>query len=110
MLSLPEGTKIYLCLEITDMRRSFDKLAGMTIEHLAKDPLSGHFFIFRNKAADKLKILYWDTEGYCLWYKRLERGRFIIPPGLKSDFEMTRENFSKLLKGIDSSSFRRRKN
>jgi transposase len=109
MLSIPEDAKIYLCLEITDMRRSFDKLSAMVSEYLAQDPLSGHFFIFRNKASDKIKILYWDTTGYCLWYKRLERGTFMIPPGLKADFEMSRGLFEKLLKPIPSLNMRYRK-
>jgi transposase len=109
MLSIHCEAKIYLCLEITDMRRSFDKLSAMVTEHLAQEPLSGHYFIFRNKACDRLKILYWDADGYCLWYKRLERGLFLIPLGLKSDFEMTRNLFAKLLQGSVPLSFRRRK-
>ena len=93
MLFMPEGSKAYLCLEPTDMRRSFDKLALMTCEHLGKDPQSGDFFLFRNRAANLLKVLYYDGASFCLWYKRLSRGSFVIKPGLDSDFSMSKDMF-----------------
>ena len=93
MLCIPEGAKAYLCLEPTDMRRSFDKLSLMTREYLGKDPQSGDFFLFRNRAANLLKILYYDGESFCLWYKRLSKGSFVIKPGLNSDFAMSEAMF-----------------
>ena len=108
MIQIAEGVKVYLCLEMTDMRRSFDRLSQMVKEYLGHNPESGHLFIFRNKAADKIKILYWDKDGYALWYKRLRKGTFIIPPGLKNDYEMTREMFEKLLEGFHTYKKRKR--
>ena len=109
MLKVPKGTKVYLCLEITDMRRSYDRLTQMVKEFLGQDPTSGHIFIFRNKAADKLKLLYWDKNGYVIWYKRFRKGSFVMPPGLKNDFQMTHEMFDKLLEGFHPHLERRRR-
>jgi len=100
MLKIPKGTKVFVCLEATDMRRSFDKLSYMVKEYLDQDPFSGHMFIFRNRNADKLKILYYDGKGLCLWYKKLPRGSFILPTGIKSNFEMTKDKLSSLLEGL----------
>ena len=108
MIEFPSDVKIYMCLEMTDMRRSFDRLSGMVKEYLGHDPLSGHLFVFRNKSADKIKVLYWDKDGYALWYKRLKKGTFIIPPGLKNDYEMTSEMFQKLLEGFHTYKKRKR--
>ena len=73
------AAKIYLCLEPTDMRKSFDTLAAVVREHLAGDPTSGTWFVFRGKQGNRLKILYWDRDGYALWHKRLEQGTFEFP-------------------------------
>ncbi len=71
--------KIYLCLDPTDMRKSFDTLAALVREHLQGDPQSGTWFVFRGKQGNRLKILYWDHDGYAVWQKRLERGTFEFP-------------------------------
>ena len=78
MLNLT-AAKIYLCLDPTDMRKSFDTLAGVVREHLKGDPQSGSWFVFRGKRGDRLKILYWDRDGFALWQKRLETGTFEFP-------------------------------
>ena len=78
MLNLA-AAKIYLCLDPTDMRKSFDTLAVLVREHLQGDPQSGSWFVFRGKRGDRLKILYWDRDGFALWQKRLERGTFEFP-------------------------------
>ncbi len=72
MLSLPLPVRIFLCTQPADMRRSFDGLAQMVREFLGADPLSGHLFVFRSKRADRLKLLYWDSDGLAIWYKKQE--------------------------------------
>ena len=68
--------RIYLCLEPTDMRKSFDGLAALVQEVLEQDLFSGAWFVFRNRRGDRLKGLWWDGTGYCVFYKRLEEGTF----------------------------------
>lgn len=107
--------RIFVCTEPTDMRRSFDGLCGMTRELIRQDPLSGAFFLFRNRSRDRLKILYWDRDGLAIWYKRLEKGSFQLPTDLKkpenesSGVEITAEELSLLLHGIDLATVSRRK-
>lgn len=107
--------RIFVCTEPTDMRRSFDGLCGMTRELIRQDPLSGAFFLFRNRSRDRLKILYWDRDGLAIWYKRLETGSFQLPTDLKkpenesSGVEITAEELSLLLHGIDLATVTRRK-
>ena len=79
MLRLAPEIRIYLCLEPTDMRRGFDRLAEEVRALLGEDPLSGHLFVFRNRRCNRLKVLAWDRNGFAVWYKRLERGRFYFP-------------------------------
>jgi len=79
MLSLSPSIRIYLCQKPTDMRRGFDRLAEEARAYVGEDPLSGHLFVFRNRRENRLKVLYWDRNGYVVWYKRLESGRFRFP-------------------------------
>ena len=79
MLTWPSGTKVFVCTRATDMRCGFDSLAEQVRQFLGEDPLGGHLFVFRNKRGDRLKVLYWDTDGLALWYKRLEAGTFRLP-------------------------------
>ena len=115
MIGLAHGVKIYLCTSPTDMRRSFDGLGGMVENLLKADPLSGHLFLFRNRNRDKLKILYWDSDGLAIWYKRLEQGTFQFPTDGKpaddkpAGAEITASDLSLLLGGIDLKTAQRRK-
>jgi transposase len=91
------------------MRLSFDRLALMAEDQVHKDPFSGHLFLFRNKSGDKIKILYWDRDGYAIWYKRLEEGTFQFPSITDDDAEIKSWQLAALLGGIDFASARRRK-
>jgi len=107
MLSLPPSVRIYLCVLPVDMRRSFDSLAGLVREHLGQDPLSGHLFVFRNREEDKVKILYWDRDGYAIWYKRLEKGTFGLCEGAAGTVELDGTSFLLLLTGLTEKQVRR---
>jgi len=109
MLSLPPSVRVFLCLLPADMRWSFDSLA-MQVERLVKkDPLSGHLFVFRNRRGDRVKILYWDRDGYALWYKRLEEGVFRFPARDADSLEVSAADLAMVLEGIDIAGVKRRK-
>ena len=101
MLNPLPNTQIYLATEAVDMRRSFDGLSALVMDVLAQDPLSGHLFVFFNRLGDKIKILYYDGQGLCQWYKRLERGRFRIPTSELEGVELTSQELGLLLDGLD---------
>ncbi len=93
MISLPAGSRIWLVAGITDMRNGFNGLASKVQNVLKDDPFSGHLFIFRGRRGDQIKVLWADSDGLCLFTKRLERGRFVWP--------VTPAQLSMLLEGID---------
>ena len=101
MLMLSPAVKIFLCSQATDMRRSFDKLAEMTRSVLAQDPLSGHLFVFFNRPRDRVKILFWDRSGFCLYYKRLEEGAFRVPKLDTGGVQIDAAELALILEGID---------
>ena len=112
MLSVPGQVKIYLSLEATDMRKSFDSLAALVSESLELNPLSGHLFVFRSKRADRIKLLYFEEDGYALWYKRLEAGTFRFPKPYSSEqrsVTISAADLAMLLDGVDLSSVQRAK-
>lgn len=109
MLRLPASVRIFVCTLPTDMRRGFDGLAALVNGHFGQDPLGGHLFVFANRRADRLKILWWDSDGFALHYKRLEKGTFRLPG--KADaagVEVSAAELLMLLEGIDASAARRR--
>ena len=112
MLSLSLPGRVFLCLLPTDMRKSFDSLAGLVQEHLGQDPLAGDLFVFRSRSGDRLKLLYWDSDGLAIWYKRLETpGTFQLPavPRDAVSVELSATQLSLILSGIDLRSARQRK-
>jgi len=64
--------RIFLCTTPTDMHYSFDRLLGRTREIFEQDPLDGHLFLFVNRNRDRLKLLFWDQDGFCIFYKKLD--------------------------------------
>jgi transposase len=108
MFGLSPAVRVYLATEPADMRKSFDGLAALAQGVLGLDPLSGHLFVFANRRRDRLKILYWDRDGFAVWAKRLERGTFRIPGAADGRVEMTAADLAALLAGIDLSTARRR--
>ncbi len=109
MLSLPPSVQIFVASEATDMRCSFDGLSTLVADVLEENPLSGHLFVFRNRRGDRVKILYWDRSGYCLWYKRLEKGVFRFPASTASCVELEAAELTLILEGIDLAGATRRK-
>lgn len=107
MLTLAPTTQIYFCVLPVDMRRSFDSLSEIVRESLGQEPRSGHLFVFRNKAEDHVKLLYWDRTGYAIWYKRLEKGKFKLPSTSASSVEIGAAEFSMLLNGFDLAKLKR---
>jgi transposase len=117
MISLPSlsqldrasSTRIWLCTGHTDMRRGFDRLAEQARVVTRQDPQSGHLFLFRSRGGDRLKALYWDKDGYVLWYKRLEEGTFKLSKlnAAQPSLELRASELAMILDGIDLASVKR---
>jgi transposase len=109
MLNFPPAVRIWLATAPVDLRRSFDGLAEQVRQHLHNDPLSGHVFVFRNKRGDRIKLLYWDEDGYVIVYKRLEMGVFPWPTVAAEQPSVTLRaaELAMLLDGIDWSKAQR---
>lgn len=82
------------------MRKSFDGLSGLVRQELGEDPLSGSLFVFCNRRRNMVKLLYWDRDGFALWFKRLEKGRFSLPAIPASDYRIDRRELVLLLEGV----------
>jgi transposase len=116
MLSLSLPGRVFLCMLPTDMRKSFDSLAGLVQEQLGQDPLAGDLFVFRSRRGDRLKLLYWDSDGLAIWYKRLEEGAFVFPAADQQRLQVGAHGvlirpaeLAMLLDGIDLANVKRRK-
>ena len=109
MLSFPPAVRIWLGTAPVDLRRSFDGLAEQVRQHLQNDPQSGHVFVFRNKRADRIKLLYWDEDGYIIVYKRLEEGvlRWPVTAPDQPSVSLRAAELAMLLDGIDWSKAQR---
>jgi len=107
MLSLPTSVHIWLATKATDLRKSFDTLAELVRQQLQGDPLSGQLFVFRNKRSDRVKLLYWDEDGFVIVYKRLEAGTFRFPTATTAGVEIRAADLQMLLDGVDLASVKR---
>mgnify|MGYP000722369769 FL=1 len=101
MIPVPINTRVWLAAGVTDMRRGFNTLASQASSVLVEDPYSGHLFVFRGRRGDLLKIIWWDSQGACLFSKRLEKGRFVWPSAKDGKINVTPAQLSMLLEGID---------
>ena len=104
------NSRIFICLNDTDMRKSFSSLCGVIRKAMHLEPFSGSLFVFKNRKADRIKIVFWDGDGFVMWYKLLARGVFRFPnlqnyssAGLEIDASTLRM----ILDGVDLSSIRR---
>lgn len=103
--------RIWLCAQPTDLRKSFDSLAALVRSTLGGAPLSGGMFVFRNRSADRIKLLLWEEDGFAIWYKRLEAGcfRFPAPPDNEPRVEIRAADPVMLRAGVDPSGVKRGK-
>jgi transposase len=113
MLPIHSSAVIMLSLRLTDMRKNFDGLCAEVQHYLCRNPLSGELFVFVNKRCDRMKILVWDRHGFWLLYKRLETGRFQMPPREAIEnpgsLSLSYEQLLMIIEGIDLTSVKRRK-
>ena len=105
------GLRIFVCTAPIKMNFSFDSLMGLAQSAFDQDPLAGHLFLFLNRKRDRMKILFWDVDGFCIWYKRLELGVFQLPvaTGGKPGLELNCSQLHRILSGLDLRNGRRRK-
>ena len=109
MLSLPPTVRVFIAVQATDLRKSFDGLANETRRLLGQDPLSGHLFVFFNRRRTLVKVLYWDRNGYCVVAKRLERGTFhLTRTSEHGGQEVEAAELALILEGIDLCGAKRR--
>lgn len=108
MLTLSAHQRYFVYKGYTDMRKSFDGLTGLVRNDLKRNPVSGDVFIFFNRPRTHVKILFWERDGFALYYKRLEQGTFEVP-STESEGEITAQTLSLILQGIILSSVKRKK-
>jgi transposase len=111
MMHLPASVRVYLCTSACDMRKSFDGLQALVSETMQLDAFAGHLFVFASRRRDRVKILYWDRDGFAVWAKRLEEGTYAMPieDSGERQREITAPELGALLSGIDLSQAKRRK-
>ncbi len=111
MIHLPASVRVYLCTAPCDMRRSFDGLHALVTGAMQLDAFAGHLFVFANRRRDRVKILYWDRDGFAVWAKRLEEGTYTMPFSENSEgrCEISAQELGALLSGIDLSTAQRGK-
>jgi len=102
-MGLPASVRIFVAVAPVDMRRSFDALAGMVEHVVGQNPRTGHLFVFFSRHRDRVKVLFWDRSGFCLLYKRLEKGTFRLPivPKDTLAIELVSADLQLILEGLD---------
>jgi len=92
---------IWFYQQPVDFRKQIDGLVLLVADQLNQDPVSGQLFIFRNRQSNKLKLLWWDNNGFWLFYKRIEKGRFKLPKISESSLKLSKDQLSVLLAGLN---------
>jgi len=98
---LPDSPQVYLAVGATDMRMSINGLSAIVADDFELDPFSGHLFAFCNRQRKIIKILFWDSNGFCLWHKRLEKDRFRWPNSANDIINIDARQMGWLLAGLD---------
>ncbi len=98
---LPFDASIWFYRQPVDFRKQIDGLVILVTDILEQNPTCGQLFVFRNKQADKVKLLYWEDNGFWLLYKRIEQGRFIFPTQSASAMSLSKSQLQWLLSGLD---------
>jgi len=114
MFNLSPTTRIFVCTKPTDMRRSFTGLFALVQNLLHGDPFAGHLFLFRSRHGDFIKVFWFDKDGFAIFAKKLEVGKFRFPDvkfvnGEYQPVEIERADLMMLLEGIDAHSVKRQK-
>lgn len=108
MFSLTSSHRYYLYDQPTDMRKSFDGLSGIVQSQLQRDPSNGSVYVFINKKRNKIKLLHWESGGFTLYYKRLEKGVFEMPQTRDKSHQLTWSTLMMIVEGISLDYLRRR--
>lgn len=111
MLTLPPSVRVYVAAMPTDLRKSFDGLSALVASSFGHDPLSGHLYVFLNRRADQVRVLFWDRTGFVVYGKRLARGRFHAvwkPAAGATHVEVEAAELGLMLEGIDLAGCKRR--
>jgi len=111
MLSLPPSVRVFLATQPVDGRKGPDSLMTIVRDVFGEDPLGGHLFVFFSKRCDRVRVVYWDRNGFAMWTKRLEAGRFC--PSFSSDGRLApvrieAAELALIIEGIDLAGARRR--
>ena len=110
MLNIYQNKQVHLFCRATDMRKGFDGLA-LLVKEAGFNSFSGNIFVFLNRRKDKVKILVWEIDGFSIWYKRLEKGRFRLPSFKENTKELLIDalELHLLLDGVDFKKIKRSK-
>ena len=108
MIGLPGTVRVFVAVAAADLRKGYDGLAQLARESIREDPLSGHLFVFANRKRDRIKIIYWDRDGFAIWMKRLEKGTYRWPSPASDHVEWTPAELASVLGGIDLKVTRKR--
>ena len=103
MWRIDKHARVYIALGVTDLRKSVNGLSILVEEDLGRRALSGDLFVFSNRRRNTIKILYWQLNGFCIWYKRLDKERFRWPEDEGEVRELRRHELQWLLEGLDIS-------